>query len=273
MKITVILTCYNRKEKTSQCISSLKDGNPEYDLDFIVVDDNSTDGTRENLLQLGGNVKVIEGPGNLFWAGGMRVGIDYFFHNDDRSEYVLLVNDDVEFKDNILWSLITKSKQNKDAVIVGATCNSYGEFTYGGMILENPKKRGIYRHVGIEESDIPCDLFNCNCVLIKSETIKKTGNFDSVYIHGMADLDYGLRLSRSGVLILSSDEYVGNCEKNSTIGTWKDKNLSRMERLRKKETPKGTPFKIWFYYLFKNFGLFQAIKYSVSSYTKILLKK
>ena len=273
MKIAVILTCFNRKEKTSKCISSLRNGNLEYDLDFIVVDDNSTDGTREELLRLGGAIKIIEGSGNLFWAGGMRVGIDYFFQNDDRSEYVLLVNDDVEFKDNILQSLVAKSKQNKDAVIVGATCNSHGEFTYGGMVLENPQKRGIYRQVGIEESDTPCDLFNCNCVLLKSEIIREAGNFDPIYVHGMADLDYGLRLSRSGVLILSSDEYVGNCEKNSSIGTWKDKNLSRMERLRKKESPKGAPLKAWFYYVFKNFGLFQAIKYSVSPYIKILLKK
>ena len=88
MKIAVILTCFNRKEKTSRCISSLRDGNLEYDLDFIVVDDNSTDGTREALLQLGLNIKVIEGSGNLFWAGGMRIGIDYFFLNDTNSEYV-----------------------------------------------------------------------------------------------------------------------------------------------------------------------------------------
>lgn len=267
------MTCFNRKEKTCRCISGLRDGNPDYDLSFIVVDDNSKDGTREALFKLGDNVKVIEGTGNLFWAGGMRVGIDYFFQNDDGSEYVLLVNDDVSFKSNILQSLVAKSKKNKDAVIVGATCNSHGEFTYGGMVLETPKWRGAYKHVRIEEGDTQCDLFNCNCVLIKSEIVRKTGNFDPKYIHGMADLDYGLKLSRSGNLILSSDEYVGLCEQNSPIGTWKDNNLSRIERLRKKESPKGAPLKIWFHYLYKNFGFYTAIRYSVSPYVKIILGK
>ena len=273
MQITVILTCFNRKEKTVSCIKSLKKNSSEYNLKFIVVDDNSNDGTREAVAQLGKDISIIKGSGELFWAGGMRVGIENFLSNDTQSDYVLLVNDDVAFKENMLQALIEKSKKNNNAVIVGATCDSYGNFTYGGMILENPKKKGIYRHVGIEDGKTACDLFNCNCVLLTADIVKSTGNFDPIYVHGMADLDYGLKLSRSGKLILSSDDYVGICETNSIKGTWQDTTLSRIERLKKKESPKGAPLKPWFHYIHKNFGIFCAIQYSISSYVKILLGK
>lgn len=273
MQITVVLTCFNRKTKTLQCIKSLAEGNTEFSLRFVVVDDNSLDGTREALDNLEENVELIEGTGNLFWSGGMRKGIDWVFENVTNTEYVLLVNDDVVFRSGILLPMINKSIDNNDAVIVGATCDSQGVFTYGGMKLVEPRKRGIYRHVGPDEPNEPCDLFNCNCVLLKFATMKQMGNFDPVYVHGMADLDYGLRLSRAGITILSSDDYVGICEKNSVKGTWQDTGLSRIERLKRKESAKGAPIGPWFYYLKKNFGILTAIRYSLSSYARILLGK
>ena len=130
MQITVILTCFNRKEKTVNCIKSLKRNNSKYDLKFIVVDDNSKDGTREAVAQICQDISIIKGSGELFWAGGMRVGIDNFLDDDTQSEYVLLVNDDVVFRENMLQALIEKSKKNNYAVIVGTTCDSYGNFTY-----------------------------------------------------------------------------------------------------------------------------------------------
>lgn len=273
MQITVILTCFNRKNKTIKCIKSLAEGNKEYSLRFVVVDDNSSDGTREDLKNLDENIKLLEGTGNLFWSGGMRKGIEWMFENASDTEYVLLVNDDVDFRSHILLPMIKKSIDNNNAVIVGATCNSQGRYTYGGMKLAGAKSRGVYRHVSLDEANVPCDLFNCNCVLLKYEIMKKMGNFDSVYVHGLADLDYGLRLSRAGILILSSDEYVGICEKNTAEGTWQDLSLSRLERLKRKESVKGAPIKPWFYYLLKNFGVLAAIRYTISSYVRILLQK
>ena len=43
MKIAAILTCYNRKEKTFQCLASLFEIIPTCKV--YLVDDNSTDGT------------------------------------------------------------------------------------------------------------------------------------------------------------------------------------------------------------------------------------
>lgn len=273
MKVTVIFTCYNRKEKSMKCIKTLTGQDFEIEYRFIVVDDNSTDRTAEAILSLENDVKLLRGTGSLFWAGGMRKGIEAYLELEPDSDYVLLVNDDVEFSEGIVNKLIAESKEKKDAVIVGATCDDSGAFTYGAMQLIVPRKKDLYRQVSPAEGNVECDTFNCNCVLLSGATIRKAGNFDPIYTHSLADIDYGLRLRKLGFHIYSSEEYVGVCNKNSIKGTWADRSLSRRERLKKKESPKGAPCKEWFHFMKKNFGVLPAIRYSMTPYLKILLKK
>lgn len=270
MKVTVIFTCFNRKDKSVSCVKSLVEHNSGIDFNFIVVDDNSSDGTKEALKELNYKIEIITGNGSLFWAGGMRKGIGKYL-SEVNSDYVLLVNDDVEFYSAIVEKIISESKEKNNAVIVGATCDDKGDFSYGAMQLIIPRKRDLYRQIGPSKNNIECDTFNCNCVLIKSNIISRVGNFDSVYTHSLADLDYGLKLRRMGYHIYSSEYYVGVCNKNSVKGTWTDSSLSRIDRLKKKESPKGAPFIEWFHFMKKNFGVMDAIKYSISPYVRIML--
>lgn len=273
MKVTVIFTCFNRKEKSLKCIKTLASQDLGIEYQFIIVDDNSTDGTAEAIMALGNNVELLRGNGSLYWAGGMRKGLEAYIESGFDSEYVLLVNDDVEFYEGIVDKLITESKKKKNAVIVGATCDNSGAFSYGAMQLIVPRKRDLYRQVSPTEGNVECDTFNCNCVLLSDATFRKAGNFDPMYTHSLADIDYGLRLRKLGFHIYSSEEYVGVCNKNSNKGTWADSSLPRRERLKKKETPKGAPCREWFHFMKKNFGLKEAIKYSISPYVRIFLGK
>ena len=97
--VTVIFTCFNRKEKTLTCVKSISEGNPRLKFRYIVLDDNSTDGTVEALEELkkhGYEIDIFKGDGNSYWAGGMRKAIAHAKEKND-SEYYLLVNDDVYF--------------------------------------------------------------------------------------------------------------------------------------------------------------------------------
>jgi GT2 family glycosyltransferase len=269
--ITAILTCFNRKEKTVKCLTSLVKGNPFIDFSFIVVDDNSNDGTVDAINELDLNTIILNGNGSLFWSGGMRKGIGYYLENC-KTEYVMLVNDDVDFFNGAIEKILKQSISSNKS-IVGATCNDKYEFTYGALKLIKPRKKDLYTYIKPEEGAIVCDTFNANCVLLKDEVIRKVGNFDSVYRHGLADLDYGFMVSSNGYKIISSREYVGVCYKNSIKGGWRDTSLSRIERIKMKESIKGSPFREWFYFLEKNFGYLLAIRYSITSYLRILIGK
>lgn len=83
----------------------------------------------------------------------------------------------------------------------------------------------------------------------------------------------GMRIKKRAYISIHSEEYVGVCNKNSIKGTWADSSLSTRERIKKKESPKGAPCREWFHFMKKNFGLKEAVKYSVSPYVRIMLGK
>ena len=273
MKILALFTCHNRKEKTKKCIETIVAGNQECEFTFIVADDGSTDGTYEILQKLKKDfcIHVLKGEGNWFYSGGMHVGMEYALHRlSHEFDYFLMMNDDVEFFGNGIQNMISQSLTQDNAVIVGAMCNDIGKLSYGAVKYISGYK---YRKMDISEWQIPADTFNANCVLIPYRIFEDAAVIDSHYRHSLGDFDYGLSLKKAGYGIYQSREFVGICNNNDNKGTWTDKSLSRIERIRKKESIKGAPTRQWFYFLKKNFGIARAIKGVVSPYLRIMLGK
>lgn len=78
MKIAVLLTCFNRKEKTVACLRSLyetyQDSQSSVDVEVFLTDDGSSDGTSEAVSSLTPffPLTLLKGDGSLFWRGGMN---------------------------------------------------------------------------------------------------------------------------------------------------------------------------------------------------------
>ncbi len=269
-KILALATCYNRREKTENSIKKLVLGNPNIDFDFIIVDDNSCDGTKEMLKQFT-NVNVVDGTGNLFYSGGMRKAIEEAKKDDKTYDYCLFFNDDVDFFPKSIQKLVSLKNKDRD-IIVGATCNRCGQLTYAGVVKTSrwiPKCKIVFSENS--EELIPCDTFNANCVLIDYTVFRRLNNIDQVYTHGMGDYDYGFEAKRKGYNIVVANFFCGECEETTEENSWRDRKLSRRERLKIKNTAKGTPNKEWFYYLKKNYNILTAIVYSISPYIRIIL--
>lgn len=270
-KITVIFTCFNRKDKTITAMKSIVEKNPQLLFHFIIVDDCSVDGTVDAIRELGYDVDIIQGTGSLFWCGGMRVGIERYFYNNDKND-CLLINDDVDFYSGAIEKIVKQAANRNNVVIVGATCDSKGNITYGLRV--NRDNKGIWLNFVEPNVDEICgETMNANCVLIPHEIMKKIGNMDTAYSHSLGDYDLGFRISRMGYKLISSEEFIGVCEENGFKRTWRDPSLPRKERLKKKESPKGSPFREWWHFLYNNYGIGKAVVYSLVPYVKILLGK
>lgn len=273
MKILVVFTCYNRKEKTAKCIESISVGNKECSFTFVVADDGSRDGTVEALEQMKSSypIYILRGKGDWFYSGGMHVGMEYALSNLPHDfDYMLMINDDVVFLSNSIQQMIDQSISQENAVIVGAMKDENGKMSYGAVKYIVGFK---YRKMNISEWKNEADTFNANCVLIPYKAFEQIGPMDSYYRHSLGDFDYGLSLRKAGYSIFQSRDFVGICNNNCNKNTWTDTSLSRIERIRKKESAKGAPTKQWFYFLKKNFGLWLALKGIVTPYIKIWLKK
>ncbi len=279
MKACVMLTCFNRKDKTINCIKSLVAGN-KAELDFIVVDDGSSDGTVEALenLKSEASIEIIRGDGNLYYSGGMRKAMEASKCQANSPDIYILANDDAIFDEGIvdeLESILDSTTshggvRNADTVLVGAMRDSNGNCSYGGIRYTN----GIhYITVKPGDTDRSCDTFNANFVAIPAAIYEQDPVMDAVYRHSHGDLDYGLQIKRAGYNIKVTDHFVGVCDNNPSMGTWRDTSLSRRERIKRKENVKGAPARQWFHFLNKNFGISKAILYSVTPYIRILLGK
>lgn len=278
--VTVMLTCFNRIEYTVPCVKSLVEGNPNISFRFIITDDNSSDGTKEALSNLPYSMTLLSGDGQLFWNGGMSKALAYALESIEKTDYYMLVNDDVAFDKGAIEALIERERSCSKAkkvdqtgvVIVGATADREGKTSYGGVQLLS-KHFAKFGLIEPSKEYQECDTFNGNCVLLPREIFFEVGNVDKAYRHSMSDYDYGMHIKRLGFKIYNSESHVGTCNDNDVTGSWRDTSLSRKERLKKKESPKGLPRKDWYYFVRKNYGFLPALYHSVTPYLRILLGK
>ena len=238
-RVALMLSCYNRKEKTRQCLLSLKEqcaNEQNLSVDIYVFDDNSTDGTREMLNELFPEIIVIQGDGNSFWCKSMYILMKVT--SERNYDFYLMINDDVSFYKNALYTMFhSYEKAGGGCGIVGTTRNSLtGIATYGGR----NELRGA-----LLEPDVnlkKCQWTNWNCFLVDAEIVSKIGIIDGKYKHSWGDYDYSFRMVKNGIPIYIAEDYVGECELNSVKGSFQDATLKRSERLRKLISPKGMPF-------------------------------
>ena len=93
-KIAAVVVTYNRKALLLENIESLLSQTVSDLLDIVIVDNASTDGTKEALGKYVSNEKIIykNTGANLGGAGGFQYGIRYAAENG--YEYVWVMDDD-----------------------------------------------------------------------------------------------------------------------------------------------------------------------------------
>ena len=139
MKIAVLLTCFNRKEKTLSCLAGLYESQRVYnernsspiELEVFLTDDDCTDGTAQAVKAsfAGKSIHILQGTGNMFWAGGMRFAWKEALKRHKEWYYYLLLNDDTTinaycFNELMNTEEYSQRKYGQPAVVSGITCSA-----------------------------------------------------------------------------------------------------------------------------------------------------
>ena len=223
-KIAAILTCHNRKTKTVSCLKALFESleeykNAEISLKVYLTDDGCTDGTAELVKQSFTDkaISIIQGDGNLYWAGGMRLAWTKA-KEEDSWDFYLLLNDDTIPHKNMFYELFnvhkySLNKFNKIGIYSGVTSdpNISNKITYGGSVWVNKISANIRM---LYPTGVPqeVDLTNANILLVPNEIVSKVGFFYDGYTHGIADYDYSIQVHKKGYKSLITANICGSCE-------------------------------------------------------------
>jgi GT2 family glycosyltransferase len=100
MRIAALMACFNRRELTLRCLSSVHQGAAGHDVTVYLLDDASTDGTAAAVRDAFPGTVIIAGDGKHFWNGGMYRAWETA--RASRYDAYLLLNDDVEFDADFL---------------------------------------------------------------------------------------------------------------------------------------------------------------------------
>ncbi|GGD03526.1 glycosyltransferase family 2 protein [Hyunsoonleella pacifica] len=266
-KIAVLLTCFNRVNKTLSCLENLFTSIPDNtSLEVYLVDDGSTDGTGASVREQFPRVNVIQGTGSLYWNGGMHLAWKTASKHDKYDYYILLNDDTFLYPDALQEMLESALEEDNNVVVCGAfKSEKTGAFTYGG---QTKKGHPIIPNGTIQE----CHNINGNCLLVPKKVYDLVGNLDPIFPHAIGDFDYGHRALAKGFKLITTKRYLGSCESNDYLPKWCYSHVPFKERLKALYSPLGNSHpKYYFIYTKRHFGLGLALKHLLSIHLRLLI--
>lgn len=265
-RITVLIACYNRRETTLAALRRLFAQAADLQLDVVLVDDASTDGTPEAVRSEFPQVQVIETSGDYYWAASMALAETEALRR--HNQMTLWLNDDVVLDADALARMVEAHKLFPDAIIVGAVRDAQtGAVTYGGRWRTGRHPQKMVK-AGSSDNVMEVGAFNGNCVLVPATAARIIGPIDGNFSHAFADDDYSLRARVAGVRMLQVPGTVGTCPQNlETVAPAR----SLRGRWKQLQSPKALPLKSQVRYLRRHSGPEWPI-YLAITYAKRLLK-
>jgi GT2 family glycosyltransferase len=203
--IYVVTPVFNRKAITQRFLGCLRQ--QDYpDIRAVIVDDGSTDGTSEMIRSEFPEVTIVPGDGNLWWTGGTNAGLRHVLAEAGSDDYVLIINDDLEFDTGYVGRLVAFA-QARPRTLVGSVVVDIEtpDIVWDGGRLTNwftAKDRVM--HVGRSLSDFPTghsvevSQLTGRGMLAPVAVFGEVGLYDEVHFKHRGDTEFPVRASRRG---------------------------------------------------------------------------
>lgn len=194
---SIVILTYNNIAYTKMCIESIRDNNTLKNYEIIIVDNASSDGTKEWIKELKG-IKYILNDENLGFPIGCNQGIQIAKEDND----IFLLNNDTLVMPNAIFNLrmgLYADDMN------GATGSVSNKISYAQQITESFNSvEEYYDYAGYNNiPDMSRNEYRLKLVgfsmLIRRETLRRVGLLDERFTPGnYEDDDLGLRIIRAG---------------------------------------------------------------------------
>ncbi|MCK9607886.1 MAG: glycosyltransferase [Methylomonas sp.] len=200
-RLYILLPVHNRRDITEKFIRCLLDQTYE-NYHLVLIDDGSTDGTSEMVLENLPNTTVIKGSGDLWWAGALQEGYKWLLVNAKNDDYCLIINDDTIF-DNKFLKIGVNLLQTSTASLFLAKC--YSQKT---KVIIDSGVHVDFRKLSFlqakEYEEINC-LSTRGLFLVIRDFKTVGGFFPSLLPHYLSDYEFTIRAHRKGFILKTDD--------------------------------------------------------------------
>jgi len=204
-RVIVLILSYNGKQLLEDSISSYLE-NEYSNFEVVVIDNGSTDGTKEYVEKKWPEVIVLRTENNLGYSGGFNLGLDFAF-NKENADYVLITNNDVKVDPNVVSELVKVAQTDPSIGFVTGKVYYFDEpniLQTTGYELTN-EKYWLFGHRGgnekdngqynrVEELEFADDIF----MLASKKVYQQTNGYDLEFQFQAEQMDWQIRAKKIG---------------------------------------------------------------------------
>ena len=226
--VSIIIPTFNNWHLTEECIKSIYSAKDKTKFEVIIVDNNSTDCTKEKLLGTSkkySNLKVIYNEENLGFSKANNIGA-----KNAEGDLLLFLNNDTSVKSNWLDEMVKTIDDNKVG-IVGAKLLYPGknEIQHAGIVIYDKPHKIFPLHIFQNEAE---DFRNANfikeyqavtgaCLLIKKNLFELAEGFDEAFVNGYEDVDLCFKIREKGYKVIYNPKSVVIHHESKSEGRFK----------------------------------------------------
>ncbi|MTI95309.1 MAG: glycosyltransferase family 2 protein [Firmicutes bacterium] len=186
MRVSYLILTYNRKHDLQRCLDSVINQNWD-DLEIVVVDNNSEDGTDQMVTNKYPQVQYVRVDYNSGVCQGRNIGFEAA-----TGDVIVVIDDDGELPDNNVTEAIAKGFQEHPQM---------GIMALKVLNPADPATRRVIPSTDKSIADLQTDMevayFLGGGVAIRREVLDAVGTYPAAYFYSMEELDLSYRLAKT----------------------------------------------------------------------------
>ncbi len=208
IKIVVLILSYNGKHLLADSISTYL-ANDYSNFEVVVIDNGSTDETKEWVEKNYPEVIVLRTEKNIGYSGGFNLGLKYAF-KEKMANYVLVSNNDVKADSKVICELV-KVAQNDDKIgfvtgkvfyfdqpdILQTVGKNEDPIAWKGGHIGN-HERDLSQYDQVMERFFADDIFT----LVSKKLYDEIGGYDPTFFLQCEEYDWQARAKNAGYKII-----------------------------------------------------------------------
>lgn len=200
-KVYCVVPTHNRLNALKQVLYLLNEQTYPH-ITIVVIDDGSTDGTREYLEILNQrNLVVLRGDGKLWWGGAIARGINYVLARASNIDYILMLNDDSTFNEDYIDAIVATSRIGKGVTVVSPQCDYASK-----RVIQTGYKISYKNQEILRTNDQDVDATVGRGLLVPVSVVKRVGNLNyRLFRHYMGDIEFTARIKEKGFRLVISE--------------------------------------------------------------------